>query len=62
MYIAGKTYEEKKNSLRDMAINFQVMAGETGLSWGELLYFQNLFEKYGKRYGLLKEFRENLIC
>jgi hypothetical protein len=32
------------------------------MSWGELAYWQEYFEKLGKRYGLLTEFRENCIC
>lgn len=29
---------------------------------GELYHIQNFFETMGKRYGLLREFRENCIC
>ena len=29
------------------------------LSWGELQQMTDYFFKYGKRYGLLREFREN---
>ena len=59
--IEGKTYREKQEAVRDKAINFQrVDVG--GLSYGELSLIENYFERYGKRYGLLREFRENAIC
>jgi hypothetical protein len=32
------------------------------MSWGELADWQEHFEKLGRRYGLLQEFRENSIC
>lgn len=30
-------------------------------SYGELAYFQDYFERLGRRYGLIKEFKENAI-
>lgn len=32
------------------------------MSWGELAEAQSYFEKLGKRYGLLAEFKENGLC
>ena len=59
--VHGKNYEERKNSLRDIAIEYSYDAiGD--LSYGELYHIQNFFETMGKRYGLLREFRENCIC
>ena len=59
--VKGKTYAERKANARQIAIDFQ--AGEfEGLSYYELYLIQNYFEKVGKRYGLLEEFKENCIC
>lgn len=59
--LPGKTYADKKDNLREMAIDFQ-HTDEGGLSYGELLEIQDFFERYGRRFGLLREFRENGIC
>lgn len=59
--IHGKTHAEKKAFLEDLAINYSNHEPCKGLSLGEVLLVNNFFEKYGKRYGLLKEFRENGI-
>lgn len=55
-------YAEKKNEIRQMAIDYQNMFtdGET-FYWSDIAEWTAFFEKYGKRYGLLKEFRENGI-
>lgn len=60
--ISGKTYKEKKENARDLAIDYQL--NFSGLSWsyGELVEINDYFEKIGKRYGLLQEFKENGIC
>ena len=63
--IHGKTYAQRKESLRDLAIDFQYNNdGDTDvqLSMGELGDFCDFFERMGRRYGLLREFRENCIC
>ena len=57
----GKNYRERKNSLEEIAVEFSHNA-VCGLSYGELSHIQILFETMGKRYGLLREFRENAIC
>lgn len=56
------TYAEKKDEIRQMAIDYQNMfvEGET-FYWSDIAEWTEFFEKYGKRYGLLKEFRENGI-
>ena len=59
--ISGDTYEEQKESLRNLAIDIQA-ADSGGLSWGEVCDLQDFFEYYGEGYGLLEEFRENAIC
>lgn len=59
--IQGRTYAEKKEYCRNLAIDFQ-SANDCDLSYGELAYIYNFFEVNGKRYGLIQEFRENAIC
>ncbi|MBO7671963.1 hypothetical protein J6S88_00990 [bacterium] len=58
--VRGKTYQEKQLSLRDQAILWSY--ADFPLSWGEAVWIANYFYKNGKRYGLLKEFKENGIC
>lgn len=55
------TYQELKAAARQKAITWQNEFSENNYSYGELNYYQNYFEKLAKRYGLIKEFRENGI-
>lgn len=55
-------YRKNKERVRNEAIEWQLNFADHDYSWGELLAFQAHFEKMGRRYGLLKEFRENGIC
>ena len=57
-----KTYQERKEEVRQEAIEYQLNFGDNNYSWGELAEFGDYFYKKGKKYGLLKEFRENGIC
>ena len=59
----GKTYKDKQSTLQNQAIAYQHAAGssESILSYWELSIIQDYFTRYGKRYGLLKEFKENGI-
>ena len=56
------TYKAKKEMARQEAIDWQNDFCNHSYSYGELCAFATYFEKLGKRYGLLKEFRENGIC
>ena len=56
------TYETRKEMARQEAIDWQNDFCNHNYSYGELAEFGCHFEKLGKRYGLLKEFRENGIC
>lgn len=58
---AMNTYQEAKEKAREEAIEWQHNFGDYDYSYGELLYYQNHFEILAKRYGLVKEFRENGI-
>ena len=60
--IKGKNYTEKKANLEDLAIEWQGQFASYNWSYGELMEIGNFFEKNGKKYGLLKEFKENGIC
>lgn len=55
-------YDKAKTALHDFAIDFQRKASELDYSYGEFARWQDFFEFYGKKYGLLREFRENCIC
>lgn len=56
------SYQDKKNYIRNMAIDYQYSASLISLSYMELAIMGHYFEKMGRRYGLLTEFRENGIC
>ena len=55
-------YYERKEEIRQQAIDWQLDFSNHNYSWSELAEFTDYFYKMGKRYGLLKEFRENGIC
>ena len=59
-YKRGK-YTEKKAQARQKAIDWQHEFSERVLSYGEIVYFAEQFRKLGKKYGLIREFRENGI-
>lgn len=56
------SYAEKKEALYNLALNMQEAMSEVPLSYNEYAIIGEFFERYGKRYGMLKEFRENGIC
>lgn len=59
--VKGKTYAERKANASQLAIDYQ--AGDfEDLSYYELYLIEQFFEKVGKRYGLLEEFKKNCIC
>lgn len=60
--ISGKTYQERKASLKDLAKDWQLHFSQFSWSYGELAEITDYFYENGKRYGLLKDFRENAIC
>lgn len=59
--VKGRTYDERKEYLRDLAIEIQ-HADDGGLSWMEVSMLEEFFRANGQRYGLLREFHENGIC
>ena len=59
--VKGADYEERKEFVRNMAIEYSNNQA-CGLSWSEVAIVSDMFYKLGKQYGLLKEFKENCIC
>lgn len=57
-----KSYAERKEEVREMAIEYQNSFSE-GKQWsyGEMAEIQGNLERLGRRYGLLREFRENAV-
>lgn len=56
-----KSYEEEKAAARNEAIEWQYEVNKLSLSWWDTCHMTDHFERLGKRYGLLREFRENGI-
>lgn len=54
-------YELGKMRATQIAVDFHIKSSESAMSYGELAKWSEYFTKLGKRYGLLKEFRENGI-
>lgn len=54
-------YKKLKEKLRNEAIEWQNTISEFQLSYEELIEMQRYFERMGKKFGLLKEFKENGI-
>lgn len=53
-------YQKRKAEVREEAIEYSYSDEE--LSYEELADKQDYFRRLGKRYGLLREFKENAIC
>ena len=62
--VKGKTYTEKSNCLRDLAIDYQLFNTsdcDIDLSIQDMNSICSWFEQKAKLYGLTNEFRENAI-
>lgn len=59
--VSGSNYTERKSNIRDKAIEYSIEAVKLPWSYGELATIQSFFEKNARRYGLIKEFREEGI-
>ena len=55
------TYQKAKERARNKAKEWQMDFCNHNYSWGEIIYYGEYFEKLAKRYGLVKEFKENGI-
>ena len=60
--ISGKTYQERKNNLEQLAITYLYDFVYLDWSCSELTEITDYFYKNAKRYGLLRTFHENGIC
>lgn len=60
--MTNNKYQNAKEKAREKAIDWQSSVAENNYSYGELIKAAEYFTKLGKKYGLLKEFRENGIC
>lgn len=59
--VKGKNYLERQRGVQTIAMDFQ--AADIGdLFMSDYARIGEWFTTQGKRYGLLKEFRENAIC
>ena len=54
-------YQKGKEKTRNEAIDWQADFANHNYSYGELASFSDYFEKQARRYGLVKEFKENGI-
>lgn len=61
-HIKGKTYAERKDSLYNIALDYVAAWSEYSFSYSELFAISEWMERKARRYGLLREFRENCIC
>lgn len=55
-------YKIKKEKARRIAIDWQFNFANRSHSWQYCTIWQHRFERIGRKYGLLREFRENGIC
>lgn len=56
-----KNYQTRKEEARREAIDYQAEASAASYSLGELAEIQAYLEKIARRFGLVREFRENAI-
>lgn len=54
-------YIEKREQARQLAIDWQLNFANQSHSWLYCIERANRFERIGRKYGLLREFRENGI-
>jgi hypothetical protein len=55
-------YQKRKAEVREEAIEWQAASSKYDYSYWEVISTETYFRRLGKRYGLLKEFKENAIC
>lgn len=60
--VIGNTYKERKNDLKEWVLRFQNCNTEYSggnMTQSEYMLICNFLERNAKRYGLMKEFKEN---
>ena len=55
------TYQENKATARQKAIDWQNEQAKKSCSYAEMIEQAEYFQKIAKKYGLIKEFKENCI-
>ena len=60
--VSGKTYADRKDSLREVAVSWSVSGDVGPLSWLDVQRIADWFYRNGRRYGLLREFQKNGLC
>ena len=61
MNIKTITVIKTKGEARQRAIDWQIYASKENLSYSEIAEWQGYFETLGRKFGLIKEFKENGI-
>lgn len=59
--VKGKTYAARKTAARELAKSVQVACSNGSFSWSEMAGIGATMEKIARRYGLVREFKENGI-
>ena len=54
-------YRKYQEQIRQFAIEWQADVGKYSYSYGELAVYQDMFRRLARRWGLVREFRENGI-
>ena len=57
-----KTYQKAQEAARLFAIDTQNIISESNFSYGEIADIQDILHALGRRFGLVREFKENCIC
>ena len=57
-----KTYQQAKEAARLFAIDAQNIISENNFSYGEIDGISGTLHALGRRFGLVREFKENCIC
>lgn len=60
-HIRGKNYASRKNYARNLAKEVQQVTSNGSLTYSELAYIGAAMGKIARRYGLVREFKENGI-
>ena len=55
----SNTYQKNKEKARELAVIWQLQFNDNNYSYEEIADWQFFFEEIGRKYGLLREFREN---
>lgn len=55
------TYQRRKDAARAQAIQWQADFPERSIPWAAIAAEQRRLEQLARRYGLIREFRENAI-